>query len=183
MFVAFFITGVGGLVLKKMGFKLPEELKPVGLALLIGGILFVAIEWQLRGKTLRDELTWGIAITVGVAQLVAAIFPGASRSGTCIVAMLLLGATRPLATEFSFLLGVPTLLAAGGVQILKGLKHAQGAPPENWSMILLGTIVSAIVSFVVVKWLLRYIQTHTFTAFGWYRIILGILVLVWAMKG
>jgi undecaprenyl-diphosphatase len=178
---AFFITGVGGLVLETMHVKLPEKLVPVGWALLIGGVLFVAIEAWLRKQTPRDEITWTIAIAVGVAQLVAAVFPGASRSGTCIVAMLLLGATRPLATEFSFIVGIPTMLAAGGLKIFKALRHhGPLTPHENWPMVFLGTVVAAIVSFIVVKWLLRYIQTHTFVCFGWYRIILGGMILLMA---
>jgi undecaprenyl-diphosphatase len=177
---AFFITGVGGLVLDKLKFKLPEKVLPVALALIVGGLLFVAIESWLRGKTLRDEITWTIAIAVGVGQLVAAVFPGASRSGTCIIAMLLLGATRPLATEFSFIIGIPTLLAAGGLKIFKAVRHPIPGAHEDWAMLALGTVVAAIVSFIAVKWLLRYIQTHTFTCFGWYRIILGAAILLLA---
>ena len=177
--VAFFITGVGGLILEKKKFKLPEELLPVAIALLVGGILFVAIERWLRGKTLKNEITWTIVIAVGLGQLVAAIFPGASRSGTTILFSLLLGLSRPAATEFSFLVGIPTMLAAGGLKIFKAFHHPiMGAPQENWGMVALGTIVAAAVSFVAVKWLLRYVQTHTFTAFGYYRIALGILILL-----
>ena len=93
---------------------------PVALALLIGGILFLAVELWLRGKTLNNEITWDIAIAVGVGQLVAAIFPGSSRSGTTILIALVLGLNRPAAIEFSFLVGIPTMLAAGG---LKSSRH------------------------------------------------------------
>ena len=79
--VAFFITGVGGLILEKKKFKLPEELLPVAIALLVGGILFVAIERWLRGKTLKSEITWTVVLAVGLGQLIAVIFPGTSRSG------------------------------------------------------------------------------------------------------
>ena len=113
--------------------------------------------------------------------LIAAIFPGASRSGTTILMMLALGLSRPLATEFSFLVSIPTMLAAGGYKIFKALRQtneiAGSAPPENWGLVVLGTLVAAAVSFVAVKWLLRYVQTHTFNAFGWYRLGLGILIL------
>ena len=114
IFVAFFITGVGGLVLEKEGFKLPEQLAPIAWAWLIGGIGFVAIEWWLRGKKLSNEITWSVVIAVGVGQLIAAVFPGTSRSGSTILLCLLLGLNRPAATEFSFLVGIPTMLAAGG---------------------------------------------------------------------
>jgi undecaprenyl-diphosphatase len=172
--LAFVITGIGGLILEKKHFKLPEELTPVAWALLIGGILFVIVESMLRGKRMSDDVTWSIAVAVGFGQLIAAIFPGASRSGTTILIALLLGLNRPLATEFSFLVGIPTMLAASGFKIFKALHHpAADAPHEDWGMVILCSVVAAIVSFIAVKWLLRYIQTHTFIAFGWYRIVVG----------
>jgi undecaprenyl-diphosphatase len=175
--VAFFITGAIGFVLDKKGLKLPENLLPVAIAVLVGGIAFVAVECWLRGKKLRDEITWSVAIAVGFGQLLAAVFPGTSRSGATIVLALLLGLNRPLATEFSFLVGIPTMLAAGGLKIFKALHHPPvDAPHENWNMILICTVVSAIVSFIAVKWLLRYVQSHTFNLFGWYRIALGIAI-------
>lgn len=168
-----------GEIKNRKPFKLPEELKPVGWALLIGGILFLAVEFHLRGKKLGENVTWTIAIAVGLGQLVAAVFPGASRSGTTILISLLLGLSRPAATEFSFLVSIPTMLAAGGYEIFEALHHPiAGTPPENWSMVVLGTVVSAIVSFIAVKWLLRYVQSHTFNLFGYYRIIAAILVLL-----
>lgn len=181
--VAFFITGVGGYVLEKKGFKLPEELKPVAIALLVGGIVFLAVEMYLRGKTLTTEITWAVALAVGVGQLIAAIFPGASRSGTTIMLSLLLGLSRPAATEFSFLVSIPTMLAAGGYKIFKTLHHPPvDAPHENWSMVMLATIVAAVVSFIAVKWLLRYVQSHTFNAFGWYRIAAGIVIFAFLLR-
>jgi undecaprenyl-diphosphatase len=179
--VAFVITGIGGLVLDKKGFKLPERLLPVAVALLAGGVLFVVIEQWLRGKALRDSITWSVVLAVGLGQLIAAVFPGTSRSGATILFALLLGVNRPLATEFSFLVGIPTMLAAGGLKIFKAIHHP-AAIPENWGMVALGSIVAAIVSFVAVKWLLRYVQTHTFTAFGWYRIVAGFVLLILALR-
>ena len=176
--VAFLITAVGGLALKKLHFRLPEEAAPVAWASLIGGVLILLIEWRLRGRQLGDRITWTIAITVAGAQLLAATFPGTSRSGACILAAMVIGLSRPVATEFSFLLGVPTLLAAGGLKIVSALKDGS-ASQEHWGMVLLGTIVAAVTAFVVVKWLLRYVQSHTFNAFGWYRIVLGIVILAW----
>src|SRR5205085_1372695 len=85
IFVAFFITGVGGLILERKGFKLPENLKPVAIALFVGGVLFVAIEYWLRDKKLSDQVTWTIVVLVGVGQLIAAVFPGTSRSGATII--------------------------------------------------------------------------------------------------
>lgn len=179
LLVAFGLTGAGGLILEKKHFKLPEQLLPVAVALLVGGVLFIAIEKWLRGKSFSNEITWNVAVAVGVGQLIAAIFPGASRSGTTILLTLLLGLSRTAAIEFSFLAGIPTMLAAGGLKIFKALRHpAANAIPENWSMVILGTVVAAVVSFVAVKWLLRYVQNHTFTAFGWYRIAAAIFIFV-----
>jgi len=121
-----------------------------------------------------DDVTWTVAVAVGLGQLIAVIFPGASRSGSTILIALLLGLSRPAATEFSFLVGIPTMLAAGGWKIFKAVHHpVDGAPHEDWGMLLLCTVIAAVVSFVAVKWLLRYVQTHTFIAFGWYRIAVG----------
>ncbi|MEI8314392.1 MAG: undecaprenyl-diphosphate phosphatase [Verrucomicrobiota bacterium] len=178
------VTGGPGYILEKRGFKLPERLMPVAWALLLGGIAFLAVETWLRGKPLQNNVTWTIAVAVGLGQLVAAVFPGASRSGTTIVLCLLLGLARPAATEFCFLVGIPTMLAASGLKIFKALHHPPaGAPPEHWGLVLLGFVVSAIVSFIAVKWLLRYIQTHTFVIFGWYRIALGAALLALLFTG
>ena len=177
--VAFVITGAVGFVLDKKGFKLEDKPLPIALALLIGGVLFIGIEFMLRGKSLKNEITWSVAVAVGVGQLIAGVFPGTSRSGATILLALLLGLSRPAATEFSFLVGIPTMLAAGGYKILKSLHHPPpGTPSEHWGMVLLATVVAAIVSFIAVKWLLRYVQNHTFIAFGWYRIALGIVIML-----
>jgi undecaprenyl-diphosphatase len=177
IFTAFCITGAVGFVLDRRGFKLPENPAPIAWALLIGGVLFLAIEWWLRGKKLSDEITWPLVIAVAVGQLIAAIFPGSSRSGSTILLSLLLGLNRPAATEFSFLVGIPTMLAAGGLKIFEAFHHHGAATAqENWGLLALATVISAVVSFIAVKWLLRYIQTHTFSLFGWYRIALGIVI-------
>ncbi len=172
--LAVVITGIGGLLLDKAGFKLPEKLWPVAWAMLLGGIGFLVIERWLSGRNPQGPVTWTVAVVVGIGQLLAAVFPGTSRSGATILLMLMLGLSRPAATEFSFLVGIPTMLAAGGLKIFQALRHpAVGAAPEQWDMVLLGFIASAVVSFVAVKWLLSYIQTHTFDVFGWYRIVLA----------
>jgi undecaprenyl-diphosphatase len=179
IFVAFAITGAGGLVLEKKHFKLPETVLPIAIALLVGGVLFVLVETWLKGKPHKDQITWPIVLAVGIGQLIAAIFPGSSRSGSTILLALILGLNRVAATEFSFLVGIPTMLAASGLKIFKAVHHpSANAPHENWAMVALGFIVSAVISFIAVKWLLRYVQTHTFIAFGWYRIALALLLFV-----
>ena len=177
--VAFGITGAVGFVLDKKGFKLPESPTPIAVALLVGGLAFLAVEFFLRGKKLGTEITWTIAIAVAFGQLLAGTCPGTSRSGATIVFCLLLGLSRPAATEFSFLVGIPTMLAAGGWKIFKTFHHPiADAPKEDWGLLLLATVVAAIVSFIAVKWLLRYVQTHTFNVFGIYRIALAIAILL-----
>jgi undecaprenyl-diphosphatase len=179
IFVAFAITGAVGLVLDKKGFKLPESPTPIAIALLVGGLAFLAVEFFLRGKKLGTEITWTIAIAVAIGQLIAGTCPGTSRSGATIVFCLLLGLSRPAATEFSFLVGIPTMLAAGGWKIFKTMQHPDPlAPKEDWGMVLLATVVASVVSFIAVKWLLRYVQTHTFNAFGLYRIALAIAIFI-----
>ncbi len=173
---AFVITGIGGLFMEKHGFKLKDDPIPIAIALFVGGVGFVAVERWLRGKPLGQEVTWTIVVAVGLGQLLAAAFPGTSRSGATILLALILGLNRVAATEFTFLVGIPTMLAAGGLKIFKELHHATGGPPESWGMVALGCVIAALVSFVAVKWLLRFIQTHTFIGFGWYRIILAVLI-------
>jgi undecaprenyl-diphosphatase len=177
--VAFGITGAVGFVLDKHGFKLDDKnATPIAIALLVGGIAFLIVEFFLRGKKLSNEVTWAMALAVAVGQLIAGTCPGTSRSGATIVFCLLLGLSRPAATEFSFLVGIPTMLAAGGWKIFKALHHPViGAPQEDWGMLLLTTVVAAVVSFIAVKWLLGYVRTHTFNAFGWYRIALAVGIL------
>ena len=180
---AFVITGAVGFVLDKKGFKLEENLAPIAWALLVGGVAFLVIEWWLRGKKMRDEITWPIVFAVAGGQLIAAVFPGSSRSGSTILLSLLLGLNRPAATEFSFLVGIPTMLAAGGLKIFQALHHpVANAPHENWGMVLLATAIASVVSFIAVKWLLRYIQTHTFNVFGWYRIALAIAIFLLLLR-
>jgi undecaprenyl-diphosphatase len=176
LLLAFVITGAGGVAIKRLGFTLPKEIAPIAWATLLGGIVILAIEWSLRGRPSRREVTWAVAVLVGLAQLLAAVFPGTSRAAATIMIAMLLGLARPAATEFSFLVGVPTLLAAGALETYQALRHPTG-PPTKWDLLALGTVVSAMTAFVVVRWLLRWVQTHSFAPFGWYRIALGLVML------
>lgn len=176
LLLAFVITGAGGVAIKRLGFTLPKEIAPIAWATLLGGIVILAIEWSLRGRPSRREVTWAVAVLVGLAQLLAAVFPGTSRAAATIMIAMLLGLARPAATEFSFLVGVPTLLAAGALETYQALRHPTG-PPTKWGLLALGTVISAVTAFVVVRWLLRWVQTHSFAPFGWYRIALGLVML------
>jgi undecaprenyl-diphosphatase len=171
--VAFFITAVGGYTIKKLGFELPEEITPVAWALIIGGVWMIVAEQLAARKVESARITWTVAIAVGLAQLVAAIFPGTSRSAATIFAALLLGTNnRAAATEFAFLIGIPTMFAASG-KLLFDVIQEGGAANENWEALGIAFVVSTITAFVAVKWLLNYIQSHRFTPFAIYRIVLG----------
>jgi undecaprenyl-diphosphatase len=184
--IAFGITAVLGLLAKKLGFQLPTTITPVAWALLIGGVWILAAEWFAAQRPDIARITWTVAIVVGVAQVIAGVFPGTSRSGaTIFAAMLVGGANRVVATEFAFLVGIPTMYAASAFELYKAHKAGAeaGVVPENWSDLAIGFVVSAIVAFVAVKWLLRYIQSHRFTWFAVYRIVVGIALLALVPAG
>jgi undecaprenyl-diphosphatase len=174
--VAFVITAVLGFVATKLGFKLPETVAPVAWALILGGFWMIGAEMLAARQPERTEITWRVAILVGLAQVVAAIFPGTSRSAaTIFVAMLAGTGNRAAATEFAFLIGIPTMFAASGYELLKTMKSGGGH--EDWGGLAIAFVVSLVTAFVAVKWLLGYIRTHRFTAFAIYRIVLGIALL------
>ena len=181
LMAAFMLTAVGGLVLKKLDFELPENPTPVALATLIGGILILWIEWVIRRKPLSESVTWPVALAVGGGQLLAVIFPGLSRSGTAILLAMAMGIARRPATEFSFLLGIPTLLSAGALKTYEAIKDQEHS--VDWLLIGWGTLVAAVTAFIAVKWLLKFVQSHTFNGFGWYRIALGAAILLWMRFG
>ena len=175
---AFIITVIGGLTAKQLGLELPETVAPIAWALIVGGLVIFAVEAYADRQPVRDILTWNVATWVGLAQVLAAVFPGTSRSAATIFAAMLAGMTsRPAAAEFAFLVGIPTMFAATAYELLKMYGDGQLAN-ENFGELAVGFVVSAIVAFIAVKWLLQYIQSHRFTVFAWYRIALGILLLV-----
>jgi undecaprenyl-diphosphatase len=175
LIVAFLITAAGGFLATRLGWKLPESVLPIALASLIGGILILIIERHVAGRPASEVVTWNVAVWVGLCQILAAVFPGTSRSASTIFAAMLAGLTlRPAATEFAFLVGIPTMFAATGYELLK-VRHQSAN--EDWHALAIGFIVSGIVAFIAVKWLLRYVQSHRFTVFAWYRIVLGAALL------
>jgi undecaprenyl-diphosphatase len=179
---AFAVTAVGGLAAKRLGLELPAALQPVAIALIVGGVAILVIEALVARRAPSAAITWKVAFWVGACQILAAVFPGTSRSAATIFAAMLAGTTlRPAATEFAFLVGVPTMFAATAFEALK-LPAGQLAN-ENITAIALGFVVSALVAFASVKWLLRYVQSHRFTAFAWYRIIAGAALLAFAAQG
>jgi undecaprenyl-diphosphatase len=183
LIVAFLITSVLGFIAVSLGFKLPTEIEPVAWALILGGLWMIGAEQYAARQPVKSKVTWPVAILVGVAQMVAALFPGTSRSAATIFAAMLFGTSdRSAATEFAFLVGIPTMYAATGYEFLKVL--STGASAEvNWDAFALGFVVSLIVAFIAVKWLLGYIRVHRYTPFAIYRILLGIAVLIFIGAG
>jgi undecaprenyl-diphosphatase len=184
---AFGVTAVLGVLLKRGGFELPETVTPIAWALIIGAVWMVIAE-QLAARRAavlgeRAEITWTVALLVGLAQVVAGMFPGTSRSATTIFVALLAGTTqRAAATEFAFLVGIPTMFAATGYEMVE-MVGSGNAAHEDWDALGVAFIASAVTAFIAVKWLLHYIQNHRFTVFAVYRVILGVALLLLVPAG
>jgi undecaprenyl-diphosphatase len=154
---------------------------PVALAFIIGGVIILLVDRGARPARVESTraMTWLDALKVGFAQCFALI-PGTSRSGATIIGGMLFGLSRQAATEFSFFLAVPTLIAAGAYDSLKQ-RHLFSL--DDLGMWAIGLIVSFISAFLVIRWLIRYVATHDFRWFAWYRIAFGIVVLLTAGFG
>lgn len=152
----------------------------IAAALIIFGIAFIVVEnWNKTRKPKINSiagLTYKAAFIIGIFQLIAALFPGTSRSGATIVGALLIGVARPVAAEFTFFLAVPTMFGASLLKLVKFGLHFTGS---ELAVLLTGMIVSFVVSIFVIKFFMDYIKKHDFKAFGWYRIALGILVILY----
>lgn len=179
--VAFGITAVLGFISVKLGWQLPESVQPIAWALIIGGIWMILAERIAAKRPESTRITWTVAILVGIAQIVAGIFPGLSRSAATIFVALLAGTgNRSAATEFAFLVGIPTMYAASGYMLLK--QWQQGVS-EDWGALALAFVAALITAFAVIKWLLAYIRSHRFTVFASYRILFGSALLLCAWLG
>lgn len=152
----------------------------VAIALIVFGIAFIIVENHNKGKPAKvnniSELTYKAAFIIGAFQLIAAVFPGTSRSGATIVGALLIGISRTVAAEFTFYLAVPVMF---GASLLKLVKFGFNFSSTELAVLAAGMITAFVVSIVVIKFLMDYIKKHDFKAFGWYRIILGALVLLY----
>lgn len=179
--VAFMPAAVLGLAFGKMIKAHLFKPVPVALAFIVGGILILWIERRPRGVSVEnvDDMTWRDALKVGFAQAFALI-PGTSRSGATIVGGMLFGLSRKAATEFSFFLAVPTLIAAGAYDLFKNRALLS---VDDLGMFAVGAVTAFISAFICVRWLLRYIVSHDFTVFAWYRILFGGAVLWTAYTG
>ena len=153
----------------------------IAIALIVFGVAFIIVEnWnkkrKAKTKNTNKEITYKDAILIGVFQLLAAIFPGTSRSGATIIGGLLIGLSRANAAEFTFYLAIPTML---GASLLKLVKFGFAFTGIELAILLIGMLVSFVVSILVIKFLMNYIKKHDFKVFGYYRIILGIMVLAY----
>lgn len=150
----------------------------VALALIVFGIAFILVENRNRGMrpsvTSLSQMTYKTALIIGMFQLIAAIFPGTSRSGATIVGALMIGVSRTVAAEFTFFLAIPVMF---GASLLKLVKHGFAFTGQEAWILMIGMFVAFAVSLFVLKFLLNYIKKHDFKVFGWYRIVLGVLVL------
>ena len=150
----------------------------VAIALIFFGIAFIIIENKNKGKNSKinslAELSYNTVLLIGIFQLIAAIFPGTSRSGATIVGALLLGVSRTVAAEFTFFLAIPVMF---GASLLKLVKFSFAFTGMELAILLVGMIVAFITSMFIIKFLMSYIKKHDFKVFGYYRIVLGIIVL------
>ena len=185
-------VAVGFLPAAGLGFLFEHKIKavlfaplPVALAFIIGGLVILWVERRARDNPVAvrvqsvDDMTTLDALKVGFAQ-VFALIPGTSRSGATIIGGMMFGLSRKVATEFSVFLAIPTLLAATFYSLWKERALLSAADLPLFSI---GAVVAFVSAFACIRWLLRYISTHTFTVFAWYRIAFGIVVIVSAYTG
>ena len=158
--------------------------KTVAIMLILFGIAFLIVENRNHGRhakvTSLKEITYRLAFWIGMFQLIAAIFPGTSRSGATIVGALMLGVSRTVAAEYTFFLAIPVMF---GASLLKLMKFGFAFSTGELAVLLTGMVVAFVVSLIVIRFLMGYIKKHAFTVFGWYRIVLGAVVLFCGMIG
>ena len=155
----------------------------IAIALIFYGVLFILLEKRNHRVKPRirnfEQLSYRTAVCIGILQLLA-IIPGTSRSGSTILGAMLLSCSRFVATEFSFFMAIPVMFGASGYKILKFILKTGLASITRfqWGLLLIGSLVAFVVSLFAIKFLMNFIRKHDFTAFGWYRIVLGIIVIL-----
>jgi undecaprenyl-diphosphatase len=176
LFVAFLPAAIVGLLFGSLIKDYLFGSKPVAIALILGAFVILAVERAYKGGRVEtvDQVSFREALLIGLAQCVSLI-PGVSRAGATILGGMLSGLTRKAATEFSFFLAVPTLIAAGGYDFLK---HRSEFSSGDAGMLAVGLIVSFISALICIRWLLRFVSSHSLSVFAWYRIALGVLILL-----
>ena len=155
----------------------------VAIALIVYGIAFILVERRNNGKHLRltadvHDISWKKAIGIGIFQCLSLV-PGTSRSGSTILGAIMLGVGRGAGAEFSFFMAIPTMVGASGIKLLKFVLSGVGITSTEIAVLLVGCVVSFVVSLLVIKGLMEYVRKHSFSAFGVYRIILGAIVLAY----
>ncbi|RRF97075.1 MAG: undecaprenyl-diphosphate phosphatase [Lachnospiraceae bacterium] len=154
---------------------------PVALALIVVGVIFIIVEMTAGKRSPKAnsiaEMSYSMVVWIGIAQTLAAIFPGTSRSGATIIGALMVGVSRGVAAEFTFFLAVPVMLGASLLKIVKFVHAGYAMTGLEGGILAVGCIVAFVVSIVVIRFFMSYIKKHDFKVFGWYRIILGIAVL------
>ena len=181
LIVAFIPAAALGLLFGKIIKQYLFHAVPVALAFIVGGVVILLVDRRNRPARIENtrDMTWLDALKVGFAQCFALI-PGTSRSGATIIGGMLFGLSRQAATEFSFFLAVPTLIAAGAYDSWKNRELFTVNDAGMWAV---GFAVSFVSAFLVIRWLIRYVATHDFRWFAWYRIAFGIVVLLTAYFG
>jgi undecaprenyl-diphosphatase len=181
LIVAFIPAAVMGLLFAKYIKSQLFHAVPVALAFIVGGLIILWVERKPRPARVEtaEAMSWLDALKVGIAQCFALI-PGTSRSGATIIGGMLFGLSRKAATEFSFFLAVPTLVAAGGYDLWKNRALFSAG---DIGVFAVGFVAAFVCAFVVIRWLIRYVATHDFKPFAWYRIAFGLLVLLTAHFG
>lgn len=180
-------AAVIGLLFDEVFEALFYNYQTVAIALIAFGIAFLVIEKIHQGKPANInslvQISYQVALFIGVFQVIAAVFPGTSRSGATIVGALLLGVSRSVAAEFTFFLAIPVMFGASLLKIVKFAKlvgeGAAAVSTAEVGLLIIGMVVAFVVSIVVIRFLMSYIKKHDFKVFGWYRIVLGILVLLY----
>lgn len=176
--VASIPAGVVGILWDDVFTKNFYNYQTVAIMLILVGVVFIIIERSNKNKIAKidsiDDISYGQAFLIGVFQMIAAIFPGTSRSGSTIVGSLMLGISRTAAAEFTFFLAVPAMFGGSAIKILK---YSGGFNSAEVALLAIGMIVAFVLSIIAIKFLMSYIKKHDFKVFGWYRIILGIAVI------
>ena len=195
--IAFVCTAIPAKLLsKKVGENL-ENMTVIALALVVGGVVMWVVDWWASRRepavTHVEEMSLWQAVWIGLCQVVSAVVPGTSRSMATIAAGQVAGMDRPSALEFSFLLSIPTMIAATGYSLLKALhpkveSAADTLTPltidaHGWMVLIIGTAVSFVVAYVVVAWVLGWVRKRGFGVFAAYRIVVGALLLFWLHRG
>ena len=176
--VASIPAGVVGILWDDVFTKYFYNYQTVAIMLILVGVVFIIIERSNKNKIAKidsiDDISYGQAFLIGVFQMIAAIFPGTSRSGSTIVGSLMLCISRTAAAEFTFFLAVPAMFGGSAIKILK---YSGGFNSAEVALLAIGMIVAFVLSIIAIKFLMSYIKKHDFKVFGWYRIILGIAVI------